>query len=74
MSDLIERQAAIDKFREVLGEGYVATLPSIEARLNELPTADVVSREVVNQIKWERDTAVQQLEELGYGFGERREE
>jgi len=32
--------------------------------------ADVVSREVFTQVKWERDMALQQLKELGYGLGE----
>jgi len=35
------------------------------------PSADVVSRETFEQFKWERDTAVQQLEELGYGLGQK---
>lgn len=28
--------------------------------------------ESINQIRWERDTAIQQLAELGYGLGEKR--
>lgn len=38
--------------------------------VDEQPTADVVSREAYEQIKWERDIAIAQLEELGYGLGE----
>lgn len=40
------------------------------ASLDCVPTADVVSREAYDQIKWERDTAIAQLKELGYGLGE----
>ena len=41
--------------------------------LDAIPSADVVSREVVEQIKWERDIAIKQLEDAGLRFcGERR--
>lgn len=33
--------------------------------------ADVVSREVFEQVKWERDTALQTLQEHGIGLGEK---
>lgn len=37
------------------------------------PSVDVVSRELFEQIKWERDMAIQQLESAGMRFcGERR--
>ena len=39
--------------------------------LYNLPTADVVSREVFEQVKWERDTALQTLEEHGIGLGQK---
>ena len=32
---------------------------------------DVVSREVFEQVMWERDVALKQLEDLGVGFGEK---
>lgn len=38
--------------------------------VDEIPTANVVSVAVVEQIKWERDTAIQQLADYGIGFGE----
>ena len=34
---------------------------------------DAISREVFEQVMWERDIAIQQLKELGYGFGEKIE-
>ena len=40
------------------------------AALESEPCEDAVSRETYNQCKWERDTAIQQLSELGYGLGE----
>lgn len=36
----------------------------------ECRDADTVSRKLFDQIKWERDLAIQQLKELGYGLGE----
>jgi hypothetical protein len=36
------------------------------------PTIDAVSPGVLEQYKWERDTAIAQLEELGIGFGQKK--
>lgn len=38
--------------------------------IEESPTIDVVSKDVYDQIRWERDVAIAQLEELGIGFGQ----
>ena len=68
--DLISRQAVIDIIEDVCpiyGNDYRYIL---REKINELPS---VSHECCEQIKWERDTAIQQLKELGYGFGERIE-
>ena len=35
------------------------------------PTLDVVPMGVFEQVRWERDVAIGQLEELGIGFGEK---
>ena len=35
-----------------------------------LESSDIVSREFVRQIQWERDIAIQQLKEVGLNFGE----
>lgn len=35
---------------------------------------DLVSREAYEQIMWERDVAIQQLQDLGYGLGEKPRE
>ena len=76
MDNVISRQAAIEEIREITlgGDGSLRLLFKNEVavdRIKRLPSEDVVSREVFEQIKWERDTAVQQLEELGYGLGEK---
>lgn len=42
-------------------------------KLDALPTADVVSQEAIEQLKWERDTAIKQLQSYGVGFGENKE-
>lgn len=41
--------------------------------IDDEPTVeDAVSLGVIEQFKWERDTAVAQLEELGIGFGQKK--
>ena len=37
------------------------------------PTLDVVPKGVYEQVKWERDIVIEQLEELGLGLGQRLE-
>lgn len=39
--------------------------------VNELNLYEIYRFETVEQIKWERDTAIEQLKSLGYSFGER---
>ena len=68
--DAVSREAVIDIIEDVCpiyGNDYRYIL---REKINELPS---VSHECCEQIKWERDTAIQQLKELGYGFGERIE-
>lgn len=54
-------------------EGIKHKGKAIRKRLKELPTEDVVSRKVFEQVKWERDTAIQTLQEHGISLGERKE-
>lgn len=39
--------------------------------LVSIPTANVVSKDLFEQIKWERDIAIGQLEDLGIAFAEK---
>lgn len=41
--------------------------------IEDTPTADVVSTKAFEQVKWERDTAIEQLESYGVGFCENKE-
>ena len=40
------------------------------SRFIKIPTKNVVSEALYEQTKWERDIALQQLEELGLGLGQ----
>lgn len=50
---------------KVYNEGVKAVHDVISA----IPAADVVSRAAFDQVMWERDTAMEQLEEHGIPFG-----
>ena len=63
MSDYIRREDAINVIKGIDS--------SFVKYIEQLPSADVVNREVVSQIQWERDTAISQLKDLGYGLGEK---
>lgn len=47
------------------------TMQCVETAILNAPTADVVSRNVYEQVKWERDVAIAQLKSYGIGFGEK---
>lgn len=81
MADLISRREAIEDIREYKVEpnhccdeseikGYNDGLDTAISALAILPSAQP-NRGYIEQIKWERDIAIQQLKELGYGFGEK---
>ena len=44
---------------------------TLEEIIDDEPAAEVVSKGLFDQIKWERDVAIAQLEELGIGFGQK---
>ena len=50
-------------------------VPILVVRQNilDMPTIDVVSKGLFEQIKWERDIAISQLEELGLSLGQKIE-
>ena len=68
-NDYISRQAAI----EAASRGCLelkGVFGRVENELEMLSSADVVPRSIFEQVKWERDIAMKQLEDLGIGFGE----
>ena len=67
MADLIDRAAAIDALES---KAYRHTyLDQIVGIIEDLPSAQ--PKGYTDQLRWERDTAIQQLKELGYGLGEK---
>ena len=70
----IKLEAALHIIDLVMSDsGIKHTGKAIRKRLKELPEEDVVSRKVFEQVKWERDTAIQTLQEHGISLGERKE-
>lgn len=48
-------------------------LKEVIKRLNNAPTIEVVPKELYEQILWERNIAMEQLEEHGIGFASKKE-
>lgn len=75
MDDYISRAAAIKAIDDLQDcyNGFSDTYDKacIIGVLGELPAADVVSAGAYKQTAWERDTALEQLKELGYSLGEK---
>lgn len=77
MDRLISEQKAIEAINDYWDEmetptidGYInviKTVPSAE------PCKDTISRGVFEQVRWERDIAIEQLHELGYELGQKIE-
>lgn len=65
----VERSSLLQKAKSLQGDLFA--VPLILDAIEYAPTADVVSREVFEQFKWERDTALQTLQEHGIGLGEK---
>lgn len=63
---LIENIAKIEDLRKL-------STKTIGEAISNTPTADVVEGKAIEQLKWERDTAIAQLESYGVGFCENKE-
>lgn len=71
MGRYIDANVILDIMRdEMAGTGYQNRAMNV---IKSAPTADVVSKKVFEQVKWERDTAIEQLESYGVGFCEDNE-
>ena len=70
MADYIELKTAIEfvKNNTPTIDG-MTTLECVERALHNAPNADVVPVGVLEQVRWERDVAMKQLEEHGIPFG-----
>lgn len=81
MAEYIKRKDAIDictkcvDFQDSI-ENINASAEAMRIRrlIKEMPSADVVEREVLDQVYWERDTALHQLAEIGKGLGEKMDD
>lgn len=71
MTRYIDAYECLDIMRdEMAGTGYQNRAMNV---IQYAPTADVVSKKVFEQVRWERDTAIKQLESYGVGFCENKE-
>lgn len=73
MDDLIRRSDAVQVANGIpeLIENHYFGEGEAERMMKEIPAVDAVSLGVLEQFKWERDTAIAQLAELGIGFGQK---
>lgn len=69
MDECIKREAVIEA---IMSEPPDAHYPQWYVdKIKSIPAADVVSKGLYEQIKWERDVALAQLEEYGVSLGEK---
>lgn len=65
MAEYIEREALLHEMKMDIRPPF--------AVVRDFPAADVVSRSAYNQVKWERDLAIQQLrEDYSVGLGAKK--
>lgn len=74
MDELIRRRVLIDEFewvKSVVNESSKNEVEETIQRIKNAPAVDAVSKSLYDQIKWERDIALGQLEELGISLGQK---
>ena len=79
MSDLISRKALIEELKKsrkyhAQNGRELELLCRCENIVNEQPTVQAVPKSYADQIRWERDVAIEQLAEIGVGFGRKMDE
>lgn len=67
MAEYIKREDVMER----VGRWQLNTREAIAEMIMSVPSADVVTREQYEQIHWERDVALHQLEKIGKGLGEK---
>lgn len=55
----------------IAANNILNTNKTLEEIIDDEPAAEVVSKGLFDQIKWERDIAIEQLEELGLSLGQK---
>jgi hypothetical protein len=74
MDVLISKNALLEEFEwllSVVNECGKDEVRDAIQRIENAPAVDAVSRGLFEQYKWERDVAIEQLNELGLGFGQK---
>ena len=84
MAELIDRQAALEEIaslqitinglregKTILQEALTAYRKAVLAEIEAVPPVDAVPRDVLEQIRWERDIAIEQLNSYGVSLGEK---
>ena len=74
---LINRESLLEKIQfriepqGIVGETVKDMVEKTREIIMDEPTVDAVSRGVLDQVRWERDVAIEQLESYGVSFGEK---
>lgn len=74
MDVLISKNVLLDEFewlKSVVNESSKDDVEDAIQRIKNAPAVEAVSRGLFEQYKWERDIAIEQLEELGISFGQK---
>ena len=76
MDELIRKRVLIDEFewvKSVVNESSKDEIEEVIQRIKNVPVVDAVSKSLYDQIKWERDIALEQLADLGLFLGQKIE-
>lgn len=74
MDELIRKRVLIDEFewlKSAVNESSKDEIEEVIQRIKNASAVDAVSKSLYDQIKWERDIALEQLEELGVSLGQK---
>lgn len=76
MEELINRSALLAEFewlKSVVNESSKDEVEETIQRIRNAPTINAVSKGLFDQVRWERDVALEQLADLGLGLGQKIE-
>ena len=74
MPRLIDADAMREDWLENGENEYVYDTNAFLESIDEQPTIEAVPKSYVDQIRWERDIAIEQLNEIGCSFGQKMDD
>lgn len=74
MTEYITKQQAEEAIDDTTIELYHSEYKELSDAIKRIPAANVISRDYLNQLKWELSVAIEQLHSIGLEFAEKTDD